>query len=300
VEGQINGSVFSGSVQKLPVGFGCAYLYFMHIPIYLKKASDEIRLRGYSDKTLKSYTACLRDYLESVPHAINWANERAIKSYLLAKHDQGYSSQTVNLYLNAIKFFYRYVVMRKFPSGIAFAKKTQKIPVVFEHAEIIILLRNIKNLKHQLMISLAYGAGLRVSELVSLKLRDIDFNSKTIRITRGKGGKQRNTLLPEKLIVHLKRYCLGKSYGDLVFESERGGKMTTRTAQMIFARALKRSGIAKPASLHSLRHSFATHLLQSGVSIRYVQELLGHSSIKTTQLYTKVHAADLVSIKSPL
>lgn len=273
---------------------------FMHIPIFLKKVADEIRLKGYSDKTLKSYTACLRDYLERIPNAYHWPNEQAIKSYLLAKLEQGYSSQTVNLYLNAIKFFYRYVVPRAFPRDIHFAKKSQKIPVVFDHAEIVILLRNIKNLKHQLMIALAYGAGLRVGEVVNLKLRDIDFNTKTIRITRGKGGKQRNTLLPEKLIVHLKRYCLGKGYGDLVFESERGGKMTTRTVQLIFARALKRSGVAKAASFHSLRHSFATHLLQNGVSIRYVQELLGHSSIKTTQLYTRVHAADLVRIKSPL
>jgi site-specific recombinase XerD len=267
--------------------------------IYLNKLSDEIRLKGFSIKTLKSYTACIRDYLDKNGSFL-FPTADAIKSYLIAKRDQGYAPQTVNLYLNAIKFFYRWVVPRDFPSNIHFAKKTLKIPVVFEHAEIITLLSNIKNLKHQLMVALAYGAGLRVSEVVDLKVRDIDFYSKTIRIRYGKGQKERITLLPEKLLVHLKRYCSGKTYSDYLFISERGGKLSIRTPQLVFARALKKSGVNKPASFHSLRHSFATHLLQSGVNLRYVQELLGHSSVKTTQIYTKVYSKDLKSIRSPL
>jgi site-specific recombinase XerD len=267
--------------------------------IYLRKLSDEIRLKGFSNKTLKSYTACIRDYLGKNGSFL-FPRADDIKGYLIAKRDQGYAPQTVNLYLNAIKFFYKWVVVRDFPSNIHFAKKTLKIPVVFEHAEIITILSNIRNLKHRLMVSLAYGAGLRVSEVVDLKVRDIDFYSKTIRIRHGKGQKERITLLPEKLLMHLKRYCSGKTYGDYLFMSERGNKLSVRTPQVVFAKALKKSGIPKPASFHSLRHSFATHLLQSGVNLRHVQELLGHSSVKTTQIYTKVYSKDLKSIRSPL
>jgi len=269
----------------------------MHI--YLKKMSDEIRLKGYSNKTLKAYLACLHDYLGK-NRSFLFPRAEEIKAYLISKRDQGYAPQTVNLYLNAIKFFYRWVLPRNFPDHIHFAKKTLKMPVVFEHAEIIILLRNIKNLKHQLMIALAYGAGLRVSEVVDLKVRDIDFNTKTIHIRHGKGQKERISLLPERLMMYLKRYSLGKRHDEYLFISERGQKLSIRTPQLAFAKALKLSGIAKPASFHSLRHSFATHLLQSGVNLRYVQELLGHSSVKTTQIYTKVYSKDLAGIRSPL
>ncbi len=267
---------------------------------YLTKMSDQIRLKNYSERTHQAYMACIRDYLDKNHHCYQFPHRQNVEAYLIAKRDQGYSPQTVNLYLNAIKFFYRWALDRDFPSSIKFAKKTLKVPVVFQHGEIIVLLKNVKNRKHQLMMALAYGAGLRVNELVNIKVRDIDFYTKTIRVVHGKGRKQRVTLLPERLLMNIKTECSGKPPGEYLFVSERGGKLSVRTPQLAFARALKLSGINKPASFHALRHSFATHLLRSGVNLRYVQELLGHSSIRTTQIYTSVCSSDLTHIRSPL
>jgi integrase/recombinase XerD len=133
-----------------------------------------------------------------------------------------------------------------------------------------------------------------------LTVSDLRLLEKTILVRGAKGQKDRITLLSEKVIPDLQNVILGKAPNDLVFESERGGKLTTRTLQKVFADALKKSKIQKPATFHSLRHSFATHLLENGTDIRYVQELLGHHNIRTTQRYTQVTNPSLKNIKSPL
>ncbi|MCX6800459.1 MAG: tyrosine-type recombinase/integrase, partial [Candidatus Falkowbacteria bacterium] len=156
------------------------------------------------------------------------------------------------------------------------------------------------NKKHSLMIALAYASGLRVSEVVSLKVKDLNLLEFTIHLKSTKGDKDRITILPEKLIKDIENMIMHKSLNDYVFSSERGGKLTERTAQKIFENALQKSGIKKDATFHSLRHSFATHLLENGVDIRYVQELLGHQNIRTTQIYTHITNPSLKNIKSPL
>ena len=150
------------------------------------------------------------------------------------------------------------------------------------------------------MIALAYGAGLRVSEVVNMRLKDINIAELTIHIKQAKGQKDRISILSEKLVNDLEQLIATKNQNAYVFESERGGKLTTRTAQKIFENALAKSGIKKNANFHSLRHSFATHLLENGVDVRYVQELLGHQNIRTTQVYTHVTNPKLKNIKSPL
>ena len=156
------------------------------------------------------------------------------------------------------------------------------------------------NLKHRLMLALAYGAGLRVSEVVSLRVRDVDVTEMTIHIKQAKGRKDRISVLPERFIDDLRTMAAGKHGHDYYFRSEHGWKLTTRTAQKIFEHALAKAGIMKHATFHSLRHSFATHLLENGVDVRYVQELLGHHNIRTTQRYTQVTNPKLKSIQSPL
>jgi len=158
----------------------------------------------------------------------------------------------------------------------------------------------LKNPKHQLLLSLAYGAGLRVSEAISLKVQDLDLDELTIHIKQAKGQKDRLSVIPESLVDSLKNLVAGKTGKDFVFASERGGKLTTRTAQKVFENSLVASGVKKDATFHSLRHSFATHLLENGTDVRYVQELLGHSNIRTTQVYTQVTNPQLKNIKSPL
>jgi site-specific recombinase XerD len=150
------------------------------------------------------------------------------------------------------------------------------------------------------MVTLAYAGGLRVSEITNLKVKDVNINELTIHIKGAKGNKDRITLFPEKLKNNINNLIGGKINNDFIFASERGGKLTERTAQKVFEHALEKSGIQKNATFHSLRHSFATHLLENGVDVRYVQELLGHANIRTTQIYTKVTNPALKKIKSPL
>jgi len=158
----------------------------------------------------------------------------------------------------------------------------------------------ISNSKHKLAIALSYAAGLRVSETTSLKVKDIDLEGLTIHLKEAKGKKDRITIFPEKLISSIKNLIAGKTSDDLVFENNRGGKLTTTSLQKVFRSSLKKTNIKKEATFHSLRHSFATHLLENGVDVRYVQELLGHANIRTTQIYTKVTNPKLKNIKSPL
>lgn len=223
-----------------------------------------------------------------------------IKGFLLNCKEKGFSAQSRNLFLNVIKFYYRNVTKVGQKIEIQSAKKRKNPPVVLSRNEIKRVLQSTKNTKHRLLLSLSYGAGLRVSEVVSLKVRDIDLDELTIHVKQGKGQKDRISILPEKLVDDLRNMIAGKSSNDYVFSSERGGKLSTRTAQKVFEHSFKKSGIKKSATFHSLRHSFATHLLENGVDVRYVQELLGHQNIRTTQRYTQVTNPKLKNIKSPL
>ncbi|MDP2624989.1 MAG: tyrosine-type recombinase/integrase, partial [Candidatus Peregrinibacteria bacterium] len=161
-------------------------------------------------------------------------------------------------------------------------------------------LSHVWNPKHRLILAVAYGAGLRVSEVVSLRVGDLDFDRGFIHVKGGKGNRDRLTLLPDDIRLELQVCAARASPGDYLFPSNRGGRLTSRTVQKVFEQTLARARIGKSATFHSLRHSFATHLLENGVDIRYVQELLGHRNIQTTQLYTKVTHRGLSKLKSPL
>ncbi len=162
------------------------------------------------------------------------------------------------------------------------------------------IINTITNPKHKLIIALAYGCGLRVSEVVNLKVKDINLNEFTVHLKGAKGNKDRITILPEKFKADIINNLANKTGNEYFFISQMGGKLSERTAQIIFEKSLKMANIQKEATFHSLRHSFATHLLENGVDVRYVQELLGHANIKTTQIYTKVTNPSLKKIKSPL
>ncbi len=266
----------------------------------LKKTENLLKLRNYSRKTIKSYLFYIKDYLDFSKNNNIKEKNQAIELYLLERQDRGNSSQTINLALNAVKFLYAEVLQLKEKINFKCAKKSNKLPIVLSKNEIEKIIFQIKNTKHQLMISLGYAAGLRVSEVVSLKVKDISLEELTIHIKEAKGKKDRITIFSEKLKKDIYNLIIGKENNSLVFESNRGGKLTTTTLQKIFERALKSAGIKKDATFHSLRHSFATHLLENGIDVRYVQELLGHANIRTTQIYTKVTNPALKKIKSPL
>lgn len=266
---------------------------------YIENLDRELRLRNYSRKTRDGYCRCVSEYIAFVGHPLP-LRQRRIEDFLLSKEEKGLSPQTINLHLNAIKHFYREILGIKQRIEIKFAKRSKKLPVVLSRDEIHAVLKNISNAKHRLLVALAYGAGLRVSEIINLRVADVLLDELTLHIKEAKGKKDRITVISEKLKNDLQSFLAGKQNHESVFASERGGKLSERTAQKAFERALRKAGINKPATFHSLRHSFATHLLENGVDVRYVQELLGHANIRTTQLYTQVTNPKLKNIKSPL
>lgn len=264
----------------------------------LEKLRQELKLRNYSPKTVKAYLYCVESYLVTKGDGLS-LNVSHLKNFLESKLDAGAAPETTNLYLNAAKFFYREVLKVRDKIDIHFARRNIRIPVVLNRGEVDRILEAVKNSKHRLIISLAYAAGLRVSEVVNLKIGEVDLVSKLIVIRSGKGGKDRVSVLSEKLIDPLKKFMTGKKPQDYLFESERGGNLHMRTAQKVFQKAVELAGIGKRVSFHSLRHSFATHCLENGIDIRYVQDLLGHANIRTTQRYTQVSRIKLAQIRSP-
>ncbi len=268
--------------------------------IELGKLERELKIRNYSPRTIKSYIYALEQYFSYKKSDFSVFNENNIKEFLLFSENKGLSAQSRNLLLNAIKYYYRNIVGIYELLGIRSAKKVNKIPLILSKEEISILLSGVKNIKHNLLLSIAYGAGLRVSEVISLKVQDIDLSGLTIHLRQAKGRRDRISVLPESLVERLIVFIKAKKASDYLFESRRGGKLSSRTAQKIFKNALEKSGIKKKTGFHSLRHSFATHLLENGVNIRYIQELLGHQNIRTTQIYTHLTNPQLKNIRSPL
>jgi len=267
---------------------------------WLDRALREMRIRNYSPKTIKSYLYSIKEYLSYKKSDFEQLDQENVKNFLLARQDGGASASTALLCLNAIKFFYRDVVGASKTIDIKTMKRPRKLPVVLSREEIMRIIEGCPNLKHRLLLSLAYGTGLRVSEAVRLRTGDLDLAGLTIHVKQAKGKKDRLTVFPEKLLMQMRDYIKDKKADDYVFPSERGGRLTEATAQKVFYQCLKRAGVSKRATFHSLRHSFATHLLENGVDIRYVQELLGHQNIRTTMGYTHVTNPGLKSIKSPL
>jgi len=259
----------------------------------------ELTIRNYSPKTVKSYLYGLREYFAFKKEKCEMLDENNIRDFLLHCQQKNMSAESRNVFLSAMKFFYRHVVREQKNIDIHVAKTGYSLPVVLSRNEIQHVLGALHNSKHRLLLSLAYGAGLRVSEVVALRVGDVDLDEQTLHIKQAKGQKDRITVVPGKLVNDLRSLMAGKTKDEVVFASERGGKLTTRTAQQIFSNALKKAGIKKNATFHSLRHSFATHLLENGTDVRYVQELLGHQNIRTTQRYTQVTNPHLKRIKSP-
>jgi len=267
--------------------------------VALDHTEQMLKLKNYSQATHKAYLHCLLVFLQTCPND-ELPSKGYVKHFILQKQSEGASSSTTNVYLQAIKFYFSQVLQSTIKIDIPLAKRSKRLPIILTKNEILRVINSIKNIKHKTMIALAYGAGLRVSEVVSLRVSDIDLESKTVTIRAGKGQKDRISILPDSLSVNLQLLMTGKKFDTFLFLSERGGKLTSRTAQKVFEHALKKSSVLKPATFHSLRHSFATHLLENGTDVRYVQALLGHNNIRTTQMYTHITNPALQNILSPL
>lgn len=264
------------------------------------KLKQEMKLRQFSQKTVKSYCYYITNCLQ-------WSNKNArdvntddIRRYLEKLADSRKSASTLNSAYSALQFYFEKILRRRFFTNIPRAKKDKKLPEVLTKEEVKRILDAINNVKHKLLLGFMYSSGLRVSEVVNARVGDLNFSGKILTVRQGKGNKDRITILSEKIAGVLEKYVKNKDSNSFVFESERGGKLTERTAQKVFSNALLASGIKRDVSCHSLRHSFATHLLEAGTDIRYIQELLGHAKLATTQIYTHVAGNNLKNIKSPL
>lgn len=265
---------------------------------FLDRLEQELRIRNYSLRTVRAYLGGVTRYLRFIKGKKYPSAETAIKEFIVKNNHL--APKTINMMVYAVKFFYAEVLQSAVGIRIKGQKIARRLPVILSKQEVLRIIGGVTNPKHRLLISLAYGAGLRVSEAVSLCIRDMDMDRKIMHIKEAKGGKDRITMIPEKLIDDVYAALRDKTPQSYLFESERGGKLHSRSAQKIFHNACQRAGIAKDVHFHSLRHSFATHLIESGVDVRYVQALLGHASIKTTQIYTHVSAAAISGITSPL
>ena len=266
----------------------------------LSAVKHAMQLRGYSPRTWQAYIPCLYEYFEAVLGADHFFDEDKARAYLLSLREKDLAPNTLNLHLAAIKFYARHILKYLKKINIQFSKRPQKLPVVLSRVDVNELLGVTRNPKHYLLLSLAYGAGLRLSEARNLKVKDLDFHEGVLTVRQSKGQKDRVTIIPRKILGHLGVFVEQKEVNDYVFESERGGPLSARSVQKIFENSKRKAGITKDATFHSLRHSFATHLLENGTDVRFVQELLGHSNIRTTQIYTHVMSPTLKAIKSPL
>jgi len=264
----------------------------------LQKLETELKLRAFSPETVKAYLYWNNDLLKNVNKNPVDMTEDDIKNYIAKKLSDGVDAKSIVLVRAALKFFYDEVLDKKIVN-LKTPKVAKKLPIVLTKDEIIRLMNSVQNRKHKLMISLMYSSGLRLSELLNLKVGDLEIEEKIGWVRSGKGSKDRIFILPDRLIDELKDYVNGKEESDYMFTG-RNGRMTPRNVQKIIKRAIKVAGIEKNIHPHSLRHSFGTHLLEDGVDIRKIQVLMGHSNLSTTQIYTHVTTDELKKIKNPL
>ena len=267
-------------------------------------ALEEIlMLKRYSWSTIKTYKNCFRSFILYYPnHRTNEISRKEIEDYILKRiRMDNISESHQNQILSAIKIYYSEVAQQADKVlGLIRPKKPKKLPQVLTEEEVASLLNSVTNLKHKCILLLIYSAGLRIGELTRLKLDDIQPQHNRIFVYGGKGKKDRYTILSKKAFEQLKVYFELYKPVEWVFEGQQGGPYSVRSIQQIFSRAKKKSGINSYATVHTLRHSFATHLLEKGVGLRYIQQLLGHESSKTTEIYTHITSKGLKNIISPL
>tara|TARA_B100000508_G_C11432986_1_gene264423 strand:- start:36 stop:1166 length:1131 start_codon:yes stop_codon:yes gene_type:complete len=263
---------------------------------------DALEMRRYSLQTAKTYISLFERFLNAYPdQSADQLSEVEITAFLKEKHKEQISDSLLNLYINAIKFYYE--VVKGMPHrfyAIRRPQKKQRLPVVLSKAEVERMFQHCFNIKHRCIIGLLYSAGLRRSELLNLKVHDVDSDRMCIHLRAAKGGKDRMVLLSKKLLKELRIYYKAYRPKEYLFEGP-GGKIYTGSSVLRVVQQLSDCAkIKKKVTPHTLRHSFATHLLEAGTDLRYIQVLLGHNSSKTTEIYTHVATKQLGRIESPL
>ncbi|MEP6262497.1 MAG: site-specific tyrosine recombinase/integron integrase [Gillisia sp.] len=262
----------------------------------------KLELKRYANNTVKTYVSCFEAFINHYNHIeTENINENDIRAYLQKLIQEGSSNSYINQAINAIKFYYE--VVMEMPNrfyGMERPRVEEKLPKVLSKEEVLSIISHTNNIKHRCVVSLLYSAGLRRNELLNLIPEDIDGKRMTIKVRGGKGNKDRYTILSETLLKELREYYKLWKPRTYLFEGPMGARYSPESVAKIVSRAAENAKIKKRVSPHMLRHSFATHLLEAGTDLRYIQVLLGHKSTKTTEIYTHVATNVFFKIKNPL
>ena len=271
--------------------------------VAFQKFQNQLILKGFSPSTIRVYSmefAQLLYILKS--NFVNELSPERLQSYFLYCHKELQLSENhIHSRMNAVKFYFEKVLHKdKMFFDIPRPKKPLLLPKALNTEEISKLINAAENPKHKLILQLCYGMGLRVSEIVNIKMEHIDSKTMKVLIERGKGKKDRYVNLPQSILNDLRIYYKSFLPKEYLFEGQYGGKYAIRSAQSVFKTAMNKAGIKKKVGIHSLRHSYATHLLEFGTDITLIQKLLGHNDIKTTLQYTHVADKTIANVQSPL
>jgi site-specific recombinase XerD len=269
---------------------------------FVSQIVREMRIRFYQPKSIKSYRAALEGLLRwfnQPPHRLTRDDVREFLLYLV---DAGASSAWVGVNLSAIRTAFDKMCLRNVTLGLVTPRRPKTLPVVLSGREIQRLLESTPTLRDKLLLGMMYATGLRVSEVVRLRYRDLDFDRDLIRVWQGKGRKDRQVVLPKTFVPLLQQHAARFRGEDFVFPGERVSRhISPRTVQRVMKRSLQIARIEKPATPHTLRHSFAVHSFENGCDIRNIQKLLGHANLETTTIYVRVaKPTDPTAVRSPL
>jgi len=265
---------------------------------------EDLLLKAYSPHTQKAYLRCARHFASHYMRSPEEMGEQEVRDFLFyLVRDRKASPATLDMYVNALKFLYNITLKRpEDVKGIFHPKRPKTLPVILSPEEVLRVFAAIRSVKHKAIIATAYAAGLRISEVCGLRIADIDSQRMRIHVRSGKGKKDRYVMLGESLLALLRQYYQkGRPQGDYLFPGQKPQHhISTTTVSRVLQKVIRETGLSKKVTMHTLRHCFATHLLEAGTDIRILQVLLGHSSIRTTLLYT--HSTDglVQKLVSPL
>ncbi len=267
----------------------------------LQQIQQRLIIRRYSPSTVNTYLSCLKNFFTYYNlQKTEELSKEELLVYLEHLVKKGYSKSAQNQHINAIKFYYeKFLEREKQYYYIDRPIKDKKLPVVLSKEEVQLLFKQIYNLKHKTILVLIYSCGLRISELINLRIKDIDNKRMLIQIRNSKGNKDRQVQLTDQILLLLRKYFTAYKPNHYLINGLNKNTYSTASIQKIIKRAGLKAGINKNITPHTLRHSFATHLLEDGIDIRYIQTILGHSNIQTTQIYTHVSSQHLKNIKNP-
>ena len=294
------GSGYDSGATDPPVGAGG-----IDVGELADRMREDLRMRRLSERTIDHYLGCVRRFARWADRSPRELGEEEVRAFMLhLVEERGLGASSQSQYRAALRFLYETTLGRPgVMCSVPLPRQVRSLPVVLARQEIAAVMARTSNLKHRTAFALGYGSGLRVSEVAALRVDAIDSKRGVLVVRHGKGGKDRCTLLPDALLRLLRTWwCAARPTGPWLFPGQTPtGHTSKRSVQAAFRTALERAGVQRPGvSFHSLRHSFATHLLEQGTSLRVIQELLGHSQIGTTTRYTHVSTLHVRQVRSPL